>query len=262
MRDVAITAAVFVGAFILAPVGAAVTATSDDTSSSNVRNIHTIINKPKVLTDIRPLTATASPKKPEATVNLAASVNEKPAAAGQAATATVQPGDTLSEIASEHGMTYGRVYDANPAVTDPDLIFPGQELRIPAASEQLAVRPLPENAPAQAIEEAAAAAPAPAASETYEAPAPKPLATAAPAIAGGSVWDSLAQCEASGNWAINTGNGFYGGLQFTLGSWAAVGGSGLPNQASREEQIMRGQMLQARQGWGAWPACAAKLGLL
>jgi len=78
----------------------------------------------------------------------------------------------------------------------------------------------------------------------------------------GSIWDSLAQCESGGNWAIATGNGFYGGLQFTLQSWQAVGGSGMPNQASREEQIARGQALQAIQGWGAWPGCAAKLGLL
>jgi hypothetical protein len=99
----------------------------------------------------------------------------------------------------------------------------------------------------------------------YLTPAPAPsysyTPSSAPAVAGGSVWDSLAACESGGNWAINTGNGFYGGLQFTLSSWQAVGGSGYPNQASREEQIMRGQMLQARGGWGNWPACSAKLGL-
>mgnify|MGYP006373783203 FL=1 len=77
----------------------------------------------------------------------------------------------------------------------------------------------------------------------------------------GSVWDQLAACEAGGNWAINTGNGYYGGLQFSLSSWRGVGGSGLPSEASREEQISRGQMLQARSGWGAWPACSARLGL-
>lgn len=79
---------------------------------------------------------------------------------------------------------------------------------------------------------------------------------------GNTVWDRLAQCESGGNWAINTGNGYYGGLQFTLSSWSAVGGSGYPHQATRSEQIMRGQRLQAQQGWGAWPACAAQLGLL
>ncbi len=57
-------------------------------------------------------------------------------------------------------------------------------------------------------------------------------------FAGGStVWDRLAQCESGGNWAINTGNGYYGGLQFSLGTWQAYGGSGLPSNASRETQI-------------------------
>lgn len=83
----------------------------------------------------------------------------------------------------------------------------------------------------------------------------------APSVTGGSVWDSIASCESGGNWAINTGNGFYGGLQFTLSSWQAVGGSGYPNEASREEQIERAQILQSMQGWGAWPVCAAKAGL-
>jgi hypothetical protein len=90
-------------------------------------------------------------------------------------------------------------------------------------------------------------------------PAAAPATVAAPANT--SIWDRLAGCESGGNWVINTGNGFYGGLQFTLSSWRAVGGSGYPNQASRSEQIYRGQLLQARQGWSAWPACSAKLGL-
>ncbi|WP_300342935.1 transglycosylase family protein [Nesterenkonia sp.] len=83
----------------------------------------------------------------------------------------------------------------------------------------------------------------------------------APAASATGVWDRLAECESGGNWSINTGNGFYGGLQFTPQSWQAVGGSGLPHEASREEQINRAQKLQAIQGWGAWPACSAKLGL-
>ena len=62
---------------------------------------------------------------------------------------------------------------------------------------------------------------------------------AGPNFAGGStVWDQLAQCEAGGNWAINTGNGYYGGLQFSLGTWRAYGGAGLPHQQSREYQII------------------------
>jgi uncharacterized protein YabE (DUF348 family) len=82
-------------------------------------------------------------------------------------------------------------------------------------------------------------------------------------FAGGStVWDRLAQCEAGGNWATNTGNGYYGGLQFSLGTWQAYGGSGLPSNASRETQIaIATKVRNASGGYGAWPACAASLGL-
>ena len=91
----------------------------------------------------------------------------------------------------------------------------------------------------------------------------KPKSTA-PAVAEGSVWDALAQCEATGNWSINTGNGFSGGLQFTPSTWAAFGGTEYAPQAwqaSREQQIAVAQKVQAAQGWGAWPACTSKLGL-
>jgi uncharacterized protein YabE (DUF348 family) len=82
-------------------------------------------------------------------------------------------------------------------------------------------------------------------------------------FAGGStVWDRLAQCEAGGNWATNTGNGYYGGLQFSLGTWHAYGGSGLPSSASRATQIaIATKVRNASGGYGAWPACAASLGL-
>lgn len=85
-----------------------------------------------------------------------------------------------------------------------------------------------------------------------------------PSVANGSVWDSLAQCEAGGNWAINTGNGFSGGLQFTPSTWLAYGGGQYAPQAhlaTREQQIAVASKVQAGQGWGAWPACTAKLGL-
>jgi uncharacterized protein YabE (DUF348 family) len=79
---------------------------------------------------------------------------------------------------------------------------------------------------------------------------------------GNTVWDRLAQCESGGNWATNTGNGYYGGLQFSLGTWRAYGGSGLPSQASRETQIaIATKVRNASGGYGAWPACAASLGL-
>ena len=79
---------------------------------------------------------------------------------------------------------------------------------------------------------------------------------------GSTVWDSLAQCESGGNWAINTGNGYYGGLQFNLGTWQAYGGTGLPSENSRETQIAVATKLRdATGGYGSWPGCAASLGL-
>jgi resuscitation-promoting factor RpfB len=86
--------------------------------------------------------------------------------------------------------------------------------------------------------------------------------SSAPPVADGSVWDRLAECESGGNWSINTGNGYYGGLQFSLGTWQAYGGSGYPHENSREEQIrIATKVRDARGGYGDWPACAAKLGL-
>ena len=95
---------------------------------------------------------------------------------------------------------------------------------------------------------------------TKERPAaPAPAANYA---GGSSVWDALARCESGGNWAINTGNGYYGGLQFNLGTWQAYGGTGLPSNASRETQIAVATRLRdANGGYGAWPACSASLGL-
>lgn len=167
---------------------------------------------------------------------------------------TIAPGDSLSKIATDKETTIQRLFDANETIENPDLIYPGDKIRIPKPDEKLTTRPLPTLAPAIAPASAPTSAP------VVRSAAPRPAAQAAP-VASGSTWDRLAVCEAGGNWAINTGNGYYGGLQFSLSSWQAVGGSGLPSNASREEQIQRGEMLLARQGWGAWPACAAKLGL-
>ncbi|AEG45226.1 resuscitation-promoting factor [Isoptericola variabilis] len=78
----------------------------------------------------------------------------------------------------------------------------------------------------------------------------------------GDVWAALAQCESGGDPTTNTGNGYYGMYQFSLSTWQSVGGTGLPSDASAAEQTMRAQILQQRAGWGQWPHCAAKLGLL
>lgn len=82
--------------------------------------------------------------------------------------------------------------------------------------------------------------------------------------ASGGVWDRLAQCESSGNWSINTGNGYYGGLQFAQTSWEAVGGlefAPRADLATRQQQIIAAERLLAIQGWGAWPGCSRRLGL-
>lgn len=79
-----------------------------------------------------------------------------------------------------------------------------------------------------------------------------------------TVWDELAQCESGGNWHINTGNGYYGGLQFWAPTWSDFGGLAFAPRAdlaSREEQILVAERVLAVQGWNAWPACSRKLGL-
>lgn len=101
-------------------------------------------------------------------------------------------------------------------------------------------------------------------------PATDPPMTTPPAPSTGSgqlgdpyydgSWDKLAQCESGGNWAINTGNGYYGGIQFSLQTWRGIGGTGYPHEHSRETQIAMGKKLWEVQGWGAWPGCTSKFG--
>ncbi len=106
-----------------------------------------------------------------------------------------------------------------------------------------------------------AATPAPAPSPSSSSSSPSPSKPSSPPVATGSVWDRLAQCESGGNWSINTGNGYYGGLQFNLGTWRAYGGTGYPHENSRETQIAVATRLHAERGFNPWPACADKLGL-
>ncbi|MFC9894311.1 transglycosylase family protein [Nocardia sp. NPDC127579] len=79
------------------------------------------------------------------------------------------------------------------------------------------------------------------------------------ATASANNWDAVAACESGGNWGTNTGNGYYGGLQFSPSTWAANGGTGNPADASREEQIRVAESVLATQGPGAWPVCGAHL---
>jgi hypothetical protein len=90
------------------------------------------------------------------------------------------------------------------------------------------------------------------------------MATATSASAAGTVWDRVAACESGGNWSINTGNGFYGGLQFSDRTWDAFGGeryAATANRATKAEQITIARKVLAAQGPGAWPTCGARAGL-
>ncbi|MEU6402646.1 transglycosylase family protein [Streptomyces sp. NPDC046985] len=81
--------------------------------------------------------------------------------------------------------------------------------------------------------------------------------------ADGGVWDRIARCESGGDWHINTGNGYYGGLQFAAGTWRAYGGAayaGRADLATRSQQIAVAARVQQAQGWGAWPVCSARAG--
>ncbi|MFI5686451.1 transglycosylase family protein [Streptomyces sp. NPDC051636] len=81
--------------------------------------------------------------------------------------------------------------------------------------------------------------------------------------ADNGVWDRIAQCESGGNWHINTGNGYYGGLQFSASTWRAYGGTAYAptaDQATRAQQIAVATKVQRAQGWGAWPVCSARAG--
>jgi uncharacterized protein YabE (DUF348 family) len=87
--------------------------------------------------------------------------------------------------------------------------------------------------------------------------------TDVPPVSNGSVWDAIAGCEAGGNWAINTGNGYYGGVQFDQGTWERNGGlrfAPRADLATREEQIAVAEVTRQHQGWGAWPVCSGSAG--
>ncbi|WP_067670485.1 resuscitation-promoting factor [Nocardia miyunensis] len=88
--------------------------------------------------------------------------------------------------------------------------------------------------------------------------------TEVPPVRNGAIWDALAKCESGGNWAINTGNGYFGGVQFDQNTWARQGGlkyAPRPDLATRNEQIAIAEKTRARQGWGAWPTCTSRLGI-
>lgn len=156
---------------------------------------------------------------------------------------------------------------ATPVVTakigsdtsDPPLWAHGAPVRPRVLLEPLlppTTEPLPPAGPAVPV----------ALTTTTTVPPPPPTVTTLPAGEtpgpSDSAWDRLAQCESGGNWHINTGNGYYGGLQFSLESWRAVGGTGYPHQHSRETQIEMAKRLHAQGGWRHWPGCSRKFGWL
>ena len=96
------------------------------------------------------------------------------------------------------------------------------------------------------------------ASEPVSEPVTQVVSRGTSRTAPDSVWDKIAKCESGGNWKINTGNGYYGGLQFSAATWKSVGGPGLPHENSREVQIKYAKILQARSGWGQWGCAHAR----
>jgi hypothetical protein len=198
------------------------------------------------------------------TVKLAsAQTTEAQAPASQAKMLTVIPNDNLTKLAGANNVTIQRLYDANTDINDPDLIFPGEAIRVPDPSEQIAHRDMPINAVATVAANAETQA---AQSSRTSTSTTRPTSrSSAPSVSAsdGSIWDKIAACEAGGNWSINTGNGYYGGLQFTASTWNAYGGQSYAARAdlaSRDAQIAVAQRVQAAQGWGAWPVCSYKAG--
>jgi len=152
----------------------------------------------------------------------------------------VKTGDTLTSLAmGAHLKSWRPIFNANKGVSNPNLLMPGWVLRIPRPGVHIKNRSLPVTR------------------RPLEAPQEMSARVSVPPVVNWSVWDRIAQCESGGDWSINTGNGYYGGLQFDLTSWRRVGGSELPSDASKSEQIARAEALQRLQGWGSWPVCAA-----
>ena len=165
----------------------------------------------------------------------------------------VRAGDSLSAIARHE---YGKAADwpavwwANRhTVPNPGLITAGQRLQLPASHQ----------VPRGMARAAAAASASSASVTTTSAPTTgAPVSPSSLPSAGGANWQAIAACESGGNWSANTGNGFYGGLQFTQGTWDAYGGgqyASSANLASSSQQIAVAERVLAGQGIGAWPVC-------
>ena len=91
-------------------------------------------------------------------------------------------------------------------------------------------------------------------------PNPRPVTAAAPRPNEDQIWQRLRNCEAGGRYDRNSGNGYYGAYQMSAGTWRSLGYKGLPHQAAPEVQDEAARKLQARSGWGQWPACSRRIG--
>jgi hypothetical protein len=199
---------------------------------------------------------------------MAVTISLHPSAHHAPASYTVHQGETLSTIAAHayhNAADWPAVWWANRRqVHNPNMIAAGQRLRLPAsghvtaavaraAQAAIPAPPPPPAAPAQAPA-------APVSTSQGGQSASAPVSTSAPASSSGVNWSAIAACESGGNWSTSTGNGFYGGLQFTQQTWLAYGGgqyASSANLASPSQQIAVGERVLAGQGIGAWPVCGA-----
>jgi len=201
---------------------------------------------PITINTTKAATTTAPPDEPASqtptTVDLVAAALFAAALEVAATTETTAPPCTTWASQAEANawmIAHGATHDTSGIDTDGD----GQPC-------ELSFRPTPRVAPAPSP------APSPAIAEPA---APAPPSAPAPAPTSGANWDGLAQCESGGNWAANTGNGYYGGLQFHPRTWTGFGGGAYAARAdlaTREQQIAIAEKVLAVQGRGAWPGCS------
>lgn len=178
---------------------------------------------------------------------------------------TVVAGEYLSTIAPQYQTDWLRLWNANPTIscagaevefTNQNLLAAGCQLRIPFYWENPETRDLYKPPP-----------PPPSSSRRgsrYATGGTAAGPVASTGVGGGEPtdadFDRLAQCESGGRWNLNTGNGYYGGIQFDAPTWRSVGGTGLPHEHSRETQIEMGRRLWRKRGWAPWPSCSSQLG--
>jgi LysM repeat protein len=151
----------------------------------------------------------------------------------------IPPGGSLSVIGAAFGVSVQRLYEANPEIVYPWLIYPGQKIRIPDPGQLLPRRPFPSLAPAR--------------SAVYRSSANAAI---------GDVWADLRNCESGGDYTANTGNGYYGAYQFTESTWDSMHtGYERADLAPSYVQDDAARRLQQRSGWGQWPACSRRIGV-